>query len=65
MIDTFYVTDLVGAKITNETRHANIVARLKPVMAGEADEARDRMPAGMIAPPPVARPPIRKAKIEG
>ena len=65
VIDTFYVTDLVGAKITNETRHANIVARLKPVMAGEADEARDRMPAGMIAPPPVARPPIRKAKIEG
>ncbi|MFP5077667.1 [protein-PII] uridylyltransferase [Rhizobium sp. YIM 134829] len=65
VIDTFYVTDLVGAKITNESRHANIVARLKPVMAGEADEARDRMPAGMIAPAASARASVRKAKIEG
>ncbi len=52
VIDTFYVTDLVGQKVTNENRHANIVARLKAVMADEVDELRDRMPSGMIAPVP-------------
>lgn len=50
VIDTFYVTDLLGQKITNENRQGNIVARLKAVMAEEADEARDRMPSGMLAP---------------
>jgi len=50
VIDTFYVTDLVGQKITNEARQSNIVARLKAVMSDEADEMRDRMPSGMIAP---------------
>ncbi|SER88812.1 [protein-PII] uridylyltransferase [Rhizobium sp. NFR03] len=49
VIDTFYVTDLVGAKITNETRHGHITARLKAVMAEQADEVRDRMPTGIIA----------------
>ncbi len=29
VIDTFYVTDLVGQKITNENKRANIVARLQ------------------------------------
>ena len=55
VIDTFYVTDLVGHQVVNENRQANIVARLKAVMADEADEARDRMPPGMIAPPPSAQ----------
>lgn len=50
VIDTFYVTDLLGHKITNENRQGNIVARLKAVMAEEADEARDRMPSGILAP---------------
>lgn len=50
VIDTFYVNDLLGQKITNENRQANIVARLKAVMAEEADEARDRMPSGIVAP---------------
>ena len=50
VIDTFYVTDLVGQKVTNDNRQANIAARLKAVMADEADELRDRMPPGMIAP---------------
>lgn len=50
VIDTFYVSDLVGQKITNETKHANIVARLKAVISEEVDEMRDRMPSGMIAP---------------
>ena len=61
VIDTFYVTDLLGQKITNENRHANIVARLKAVMADEADEVRDRMPSGMIAPAASATPKRSKA----
>ncbi|MEM9108222.1 MAG: ACT domain-containing protein, partial [Pseudomonadota bacterium] len=51
VIDTFYVTDLFGHKITNENRHANIVARLKAVLAGVEDEVRQKMPQGIIAPP--------------
>ncbi|AYG57896.1 [protein-PII] uridylyltransferase [Rhizobium jaguaris] len=50
VIDTFYVTDLVGQKISNENKRANITARLKAVMAGEEDEVRERMPSGIIAP---------------
>ncbi len=50
VIDTFYVTDLVGQKVTSENRQMNIAARLKAVMADEADEVRDRMPSGIIAP---------------
>ncbi|MDP2121155.1 MAG: [protein-PII] uridylyltransferase [Hoeflea sp.] len=50
VVDTFYVRDLVGQKITNENRKINIVARLKAVLAREADEVRDNMPPGMIAP---------------
>jgi [protein-PII] uridylyltransferase len=50
VIDTFYVTDLVGQKISNDNKRANIIARLKPVLAGEEDEMRERMPSGMIAP---------------
>lgn len=50
VIDTFYVTDLIGQKVTNENRQANITARLKTVMADQADELRDRMPSGIIAP---------------
>lgn len=50
VVDTFYVRDLVGLKITNENRQTNIAARLKAVLAKEEDEARDMMPPGMIAP---------------
>lgn len=50
VVDTFYVRDLVGMKITSETRQINIAARLKAVLAKEEDEVRDRMPSGMIAP---------------
>ena len=59
VIDTFYVTDLVGQKVTNDNRQANIAARLKAVMADEADELRDRMPPGMIAPVVTASKRIR------
>jgi len=49
VVDTFYVTDLFGHKITNENRHANIVARLKAVLAGVQDDVRHHMPPGIIA----------------
>ncbi|MDI7864731.1 [protein-PII] uridylyltransferase [Rhizobiaceae bacterium n13] len=50
VIDTFYVTDLIGQKIVNDNRRAHIVARLKAVMGGEVDELREGMPQGIIAP---------------
>lgn len=53
VIDTFYVTDLVGQKITNENRQANITARVKAVLAEVEDEARSGMPSGIIAPAPI------------
>ncbi len=62
VIDTFYVTDLIGQKITNENRQANIIARLKAAMADVEDEARSRMPAGIIAPPPTRGVAVKKAK---
>ncbi len=51
IVDTFYVTDLFGHKITNENRHANIIARLKAMLAGIKEDVRQKMPQGMIAPP--------------
>jgi [protein-PII] uridylyltransferase len=60
VIDTFYVTDLVGHKITNENKRAHITARLKAVMAGEEDEARQRMPSGIIAPAATRSPNTEK-----
>jgi len=50
IIDTFYVTDLFGHKITNETKHGNIIARIKAVLAGIEEDVRQKMPKGMIAP---------------
>ncbi|MBB4063800.1 [protein-PII] uridylyltransferase [Gellertiella hungarica] len=39
VIDTFYVTDLVGQKITNENRSSAIIQRLKAVMSeGETEK---------------------------
>ncbi len=67
VIDTFYVTDLFGHKITNENRQAHTAARLKAVMAGEEEDVRDRMPSGIIAAPAVskrAEAATRKAKVE-
>ncbi|HEX2148125.1 MAG TPA: hypothetical protein VHG11_10830, partial [Pseudorhizobium sp.] len=68
VIDTFYVTDLLGSKITNENRQNNIAARLKAVMAEQEDELRRGMPSGIIAPAPVpdrrATPTQRRSKAE-
>ncbi|NLS02078.1 [protein-PII] uridylyltransferase [Rhizobium sp. P32RR-XVIII] len=55
VIDTFYVTDLVGQKISSDSKRSNITARLKAVMAGEEDELRERMPSGIIAPADTAQ----------
>ncbi|MBA4785838.1 MULTISPECIES: [protein-PII] uridylyltransferase [Pseudorhizobium] len=59
VIDTFYVTDLLGSKITNENRQGNITARLKAVMSEQEDELRRGMPSGIIAPAPA---PNRRAQ---
>jgi len=67
VVDTFYVTDLFGHKITNENRQAHIAARLKAVMAGEEEDVRDRMPSGIIAPAASSKrseAATRKAKVE-
>ncbi|TDK35327.1 [protein-PII] uridylyltransferase [Rhizobium deserti] len=65
VIDTFYVIDLFGHKVTNENRQGNISARLKAVMADQEDELRTGMPSGIIAPSPAATvspSPSRRAK---
>ena len=50
VIDSFYVTDLVGAKITNENRQAAIVERMKAVLEDKGDAYRKGMPQGMLLP---------------
>jgi [protein-PII] uridylyltransferase len=63
VIDTFYVTDLVGQKITNENRQASIVTRLKAVMNEQSEDTRGKMPSGVLAPA-VVKPssPQKKAR---
>jgi [protein-PII] uridylyltransferase len=63
VIDTFYVTDITGQKITNENRQGNIAYRLKAVMSEETDDARVKMPSGIIAPLP-PKGVVRKARTE-
>ncbi|RCW27068.1 UTP--GlnB (protein PII) uridylyltransferase GlnD [Ciceribacter lividus] len=63
VIDTFYVTDLIGQKVTNENRQASVIARLKTVMAGQADEFRDNMPSGIIAPQ-LQKSPVAQKKVK-
>ncbi|MBY3155118.1 [protein-PII] uridylyltransferase [Rhizobium laguerreae] len=65
VIDTFYVTDLVGQKISGDSKRANITARMKAVMAEEEDELRERMPSGIIAPAATARTPPAADKKAG
>ncbi|WP_319517314.1 [protein-PII] uridylyltransferase [uncultured Martelella sp.] len=50
VIDSFYITDLVGAKITNENRRAAIVERMKAVLDDKGDAYRKGMPQGMLLP---------------
>ena len=50
VIDSFYVTDLVGAKITNENRQAAIVERMKAVLEENGDAYRKGMPQGILLP---------------
>ncbi|WP_353622903.1 [protein-PII] uridylyltransferase [Aliirhizobium terrae] len=61
VIDTFYVTDLVGQKITNENRQNSIAARLKAVMSDDEFETLDGMRASIV--PTGSEPPApRKSK---
>lgn len=55
VIDTFYVTDLLGHKISSENRQAGIASRLKAAMIEQHDDLREKMPNGMIAHPDVAK----------
>src|SRR5262249_39747832 len=55
VIDTFYVTDLIGQKISGDSKRATITTRLKAVMAGEPEEARER-PGSAATPSPSTRP---------
>ncbi|MCD1634607.1 [protein-PII] uridylyltransferase [Martelella mediterranea] len=50
VIDSFYVTDLVGAKITSESRQSAIVERMKAVLEEKGDDYRRGMPPGMLLP---------------
>ncbi|KAA3513636.1 [protein-PII] uridylyltransferase [Agrobacterium vitis] len=60
VIDTFYVIDLVGQKITNENRQGSISVRLKAVMSEQPDELREQMPSGIIAPAATKSPAAEK-----
>jgi len=52
VIDTFYVTDLVGQKVTNDNRQNTISARLKSVMTDQEEEAKKNpTPATEEQPP--------------
>ncbi|MDO3433393.1 [protein-PII] uridylyltransferase [Rhizobium sp. CBN3] len=64
VIDTFYVTDLVGQKISGDSKRANITARMKAVMAEEQDELRERMPSGIIAPAATRTSPAAEKKAD-
>jgi [protein-PII] uridylyltransferase len=59
VIDTFYVTDLVGHKLTNENRQNAIAERLKAVMTEPDEEAKAKASAASAA---VAEHPPRKSK---
>jgi [protein-PII] uridylyltransferase len=62
VIDTFYVTDLTGEKITTENRQALIAARLKSVMP-EGDDGASRVAPGIVTPlaPRGVRKPVSSA----
>jgi [protein-PII] uridylyltransferase len=60
VIDTFYVTDLTGDKITTDNRQAIIATRLKTVIADESDEESARLASDMVAPLPPRAVPTKK-----
>lgn len=50
VIDTFYVTDLTGEKITTDNRQSLIAARLKTVIGDGSDDGEARVAPGVVAP---------------
>jgi [protein-PII] uridylyltransferase len=65
VIDTFYVTDLTGEKITTDNRQSLIATRLKAVIADGNDNGEARVAPGVVAPlSPKGRLVKRSAEIE-
>jgi len=50
VIDTFYVTDLTGEKITTDNRQALIAARLKAIMPDDEGDGKSRVAPGVVTP---------------
>jgi [protein-PII] uridylyltransferase len=50
VIDTFYVTDLTGEKITTDNRQSLIAARLKAVISDGSEDGEARVAPGVVAP---------------
>ncbi|TCL72201.1 [protein-PII] uridylyltransferase [Rhizobium sp. BK251] len=64
VIDTFYVTDLVGQKIVSDSRRASVTSRLKAVMTAGEEEPRERA-AAAAQPVATARPAAAAEKKAG
>ncbi len=60
VIDTFYVTDLVGQKVTNDNRQNTISARLKAVMTDQDEEAKKNSAVSVV--PAAEQQSLRKSK---
>jgi [protein-PII] uridylyltransferase len=60
VIDTFYVTDLTGEKITTDNRQALIAARLKAIMVEENDDEKARVAPGVVTPLPPKAVAVKK-----
>ena len=60
VIDTFYVTDLTGCKITTENRQSVIAARLKAVISDDGEEDKTRVAPGVVAPLSPRHVPVKK-----
>jgi [protein-PII] uridylyltransferase len=50
VIDTFYVTDLTGEKITTDNRQSLIATRLKAVISDGSEDGEARVAPGVVAP---------------
>jgi [protein-PII] uridylyltransferase len=60
VIDTFYVTDLTGDKITTDNRQSIIAARLKSVISDDGEVEKVRVAPGVVAPLSPRHVPVKK-----